>query len=172
MRTLQEYIEESLLDDLDDLEKISDKFTNDKSSISGYYDVNYIRTVNANYLNKYLDKKAIKQLGIEINQDPHYRVNNSSGTALKSPVAEYINMLVGYIMKLPIYDELKYAMKEKQTIEDSYYKHVNVNEYMPELYKKLSKLFTKDFQIRLHRDDHMMIDFLSYTHIEITLRKK
>ena len=42
MRILQEYIEESLLDDLDDLEKGSDEIVKYNNCIGTYYKVKYL----------------------------------------------------------------------------------------------------------------------------------
>jgi hypothetical protein len=176
MKNLQEYIEESLLDDIDDLETNSDKIVKSHVSLYGHYDLHYIKMVSAPKLNKCIDKKAINKLDAELNLDKHYRVNSSVGTASKLPVAKYISMLADYIMKLHIYDEFKMALKEKQKEKqadsDSYYEYTDVSKYMPELFKKLSQIFVEDFQILLWREDHMMIHFSSDTHFVITLLKR
>ena len=54
MKNLQEYIEESLLDDIDDLETDSDKIVKNHVSLYGHYDLNYIKVVGAAKLNKYI----------------------------------------------------------------------------------------------------------------------
>jgi hypothetical protein len=172
MTSLQEYIEESLLDDIDDLENDSDKIVKSHVSLYGHYDLNYIKAVSAPKLNKYIDKKTIKKLDAELNLDKHYRINSSVGTASKHPVTKYISMIVDYIMKLHIYDEFKVALKEKRADSDSYYEYTDINKYMPELFKKLSQIFIEDFQILLWREDHMRIHFSSDTYIEITLHKR
>lgn len=172
MKDLQEYIEESLLDDIDDLEANSDKIVKSHASLYGHYDLNYIKAVSAPNLNKYIDKKTIKKLDAELNLDKHYRINSSVGAASKHPVTKYISMIVDYIMKLYVYDEFKVALKEKRADSDSYYEYTDINKYMPELFKKLSQIFIEDFQILLWREDHMRIHFLSDAYIEITLKKK
>ena len=172
MKNLQEYIEESLLDDIDDLETNSDKIVKSHVSLYGHYDLHYIKAVSTQKLNKCIDKKNINKLDAELNLDKHYRVNSSIGTASKHPVAKYISMLADYIMKLHIYDEFKVVLKEKQTDSDSYYEYLDINKYMPELFKKLSQIFIEDFQILLWREDHMRIQFSSDTYIEITLHKR
>ena len=172
MKSLEQYIEESLLDDIDDLETDSDKIVKSHVNLSSYYDLNYIKAVGAPKLNKYMDKKAIKKLNAELNLDKHYRVNSSMGTASKHPATKYISMLADYIMKLHIYDEFKVALKEKQADSDSYYEYTDINKYMPELFEKLSQIFIEDFQILLWREDHMRIHFLSDVYFEITLHKR
>ena len=176
MKSLEQYIEESLLDDIDDLETNSDKIVKSHVSLYGHYDLNYIKAVSAPKLNKYIDKKTVKKLDAELNLDKHYRINSSVGTASKHPVTKYISMIVDYIMKLYIYDEFKVALKEKQTEYDtdydSYYEYTNINKCMPELFKKLSQIFIEDFQILLWREDHMRKHFSSDTYIEITLHKR
>ena len=127
--------------------------------------------VGAQKLNKYIDKKAIKKLDTELNLDKYYRVNSSTGTVSKNPVTKYISMIVDYIMKLYVYDEFKVALKEKQTDSNSYYKYIDVNKCMPELFKKLSQIFIEDFQILLWREDHMRIHFSDDAYFEITLHK-
>ena len=172
MKSLEQYIEESLLDDIDDLETNSDKNVKNYVSLYGHYDLNYIKAVGAQKLNKYIDKKTIKKLDTELNLDKYYRVNSGMGTASKHPISKYISMLADYIMKLHIYDEFKVALKEKQIDSDSYYEYIDVNKYMPELFKKLSQIFIEDFQILLWREDHMRIHFSGDAYFEITLHKR
>ena len=62
MKNLQEYIEESLLDDIDDLEKDSDDMVKWKTSIGGEYYVRYVMVFNIGSTLKELDKQKIKKL--------------------------------------------------------------------------------------------------------------
>ena len=61
MKTLEHYIEESLLDDIDDLEKDSDDMVNWKTSICGEYYVRYVMVFNIGSTLKELDKQKIKK---------------------------------------------------------------------------------------------------------------
>ena len=69
MKTLEQYIEESLLDNIDDLEQKSDDIVKTTTKLIGHYNVDGIYISGVTYLNKYLDKKAIKNLGIEAKQN-------------------------------------------------------------------------------------------------------
>ena len=76
MKSLEQYIEESLLDDIDDLENTSDEIVKDYNTLYGHYDLNYIKAVSAPKLNKYIDKKAIKKLDAELFGNVHFILVN------------------------------------------------------------------------------------------------
>jgi hypothetical protein len=114
MKTLIEYIEESLLDDIDDLEKDSDDMVKWKTSIGGEYYVRYVMVFNIGSTLKELDKQKIKKLTYKYNDDG-YKIYTQAGKVAKNPNIKYIDTLVRCIMDLENCDsdvELKSRIEE------------------------------------------------------------
>lgn len=172
MKSLEQYIEESLLDDIDDLEQKSDDIVKTATKLIGHYNVDGIYISGVTYLNKYLDKKAIKNLGIEAK--PNIFKVYRGGKRDNSPLSSYISMLVEYIMYNTDIKEFKNAINYAKSKKDYQYIYVNVNEYMPGLYQALSKLLLYDgFAIDIWQDKNMKINFYGGgNRIEIELEKK
>ena len=123
MKNLQEYIlndmksfktslGESLLDDLDDLEKESDHIVDDKFTLFANYITKYIMIYNLGDVSKNIDKKEIKK--IVPKHDYMIPIYNQKGVIAKSPVTTYVGLLVRGIMDLRIYnkDEMKEIIEE------------------------------------------------------------
>ena len=99
MKDLIEYIEESLLDDIDDLEKASDDMVKWKTSVGGEYYVRYVMVFNLGSTLKELDKQKIKKLTYKYDGDG-YKIYTQAGNVAKNPNIKYIDTLVCCIMDL------------------------------------------------------------------------
>ena len=171
MKTLEQYIEESLLDDIGDLEQKSDDIVKISSKLIGHYNVGGIYISGVTHLNKYLDKNAIKKLGIKAKLDIFKVYRN--GRKDNSPLSSYISMLGEYIMYNTDIKEFENAINYAKTKKDYQYIYVNVNEYMPGLYRALSKLLLYDgFTIDIWQDKNIKINFERGNKIEIELEEK
>lgn len=111
MRTLYE----SLLDDLDDLEKESDHIVGNKFTLFANYIVKYIMVYGLGDVSKDIDKKEIKK--IVPKHDYMIPIYNQKGVIAKSPVTTYVGLLVRGIMDLRVYnkdnkDEMKEIIEE------------------------------------------------------------
>ena len=102
MKSLEQYIEESLLDDIDDLEKDADDIVDKKSSFGGEYYVNYVMVYNLGSTLKELDKTTLKKLTPKYKDE--YKIYNQKGDVAKNPNTKYIDTLVRCIMDLENYD--------------------------------------------------------------------
>lgn len=171
MKDLVKYLNESLLDDLDELEKKSDEIIKNYNKLIGHYEVTGTYISGVTYLNKYLDKNAIKKLGIKAKPDIFkvYRSSKRDNSSLSS----CISVLVEYIMYNLDIEEFNNALNHNKSHQHYQYQYFNVGEYMPKMYKKLSQLFcNQDFAIDLWQDKNLKINFWGGNRIEIELEKK
>ena len=169
---------ESLLDDLDELEKEADTIVNLQNKLAGHYTIKNITVSSIAKFSKILNKKEVNKLGIPFNNSDNYIIYNTLHRAISNPVTKYVNMLVGYIMTNTDIDEFKYAMSKKNADPDSKYKYTILNDWMPDLYKKLSVLFKDKVNMEMIRNDHFRLAFyepnslFEYTSVEINFEKK
>lgn len=170
MKSLEQYIEESLLDDIDDLEQKSDDIVKISTKLIGHYNTTGTYISAPGYLNKYLDKNAIKKLGIKANQDT-FKVY-SNGKRINSPLSSYISRLTEYIMYNLDIEEFKAALAQAKTDKHYRYKYINVSEYMQKTRDMLSQLFQVQFTIDILQDKILKINFGAWVEIEIELEKK
>lgn len=103
MKSLEQYIEESLLDDFDDLEKETDDVIDRKSSFGGEYFVKYVTVYNLGDTLKELDKTKLKKLTPKYKDK--YTIYTQMGKVAKNPNIKYIDTLVRCIMDLENYDD-------------------------------------------------------------------
>lgn len=167
MKTLYE----SLLDDIDDLEKKSDETIRIYNKLIGHYNTTGIYISGITYLNKYLDKNAIKKLGINAKLDSFKVYRN--GKKDNSPLGSCISMLVEYIMYNLDIEEFNNTINHNKSHPHYQYQYMSAKDYMPKLYNKLSQLFhNQDFTIELWQDKNLKINFWGGNKIEIELEKK
>ena len=110
MKTLNEYINESLLDDFDDLEKKSDEHVSTTRALMGHYDLRCVYVYGVKYFNNFLNKKEIKKL----NQNYNKTVNiyaGGGGNIIKHPISKYVEILIKYIMSIEIYHEFNHLVE-------------------------------------------------------------
>ena len=98
MKNLQEYIEESLLDDIDDLEKDTDSAVHDKFTLASNHYIRYVMVYGMKNVLANIDKNQIKKLSPKyVDKFPIY---NQTGAIAKNLNIKYIDTLVRYIMEL------------------------------------------------------------------------
>ena len=98
MTSLQEYIEESLLDDIDDLEKDSDSVVHDKFTLASNHYIRYVMVYGIKNVLANIDKSQIKKLSPKYTDKFH--IYNQKGSIAKNLNIKYIDTLVRYIMEL------------------------------------------------------------------------
>ena len=98
MKDLQEYIEESLLDDIDDLEKDSDSVVHDKFTLASNHYIRYVMVYGIKNVLANIDKSQIKKLSPKYTDKFH--IYNQKGSIAKNLNIKYIDTLVRYIMEL------------------------------------------------------------------------
>ena len=98
MKDLQEYIEESLLDDIDDLEKDSDSAVHDKFTLASNHYIRYVMVYGIKNVLANISKNQIKKLSPKYTDKFH--IYNQTGSIAKNPNIKYIDTLVRYIMEL------------------------------------------------------------------------
>ena len=171
MKDLVKYLNESLLDDLDELEKKSDEIIKNYNKLIGHYEVTGTYISGVTYLNKYLDKNAIKKLGIKAKPDI-FKVYRS-GKRDNSSLSHCISMLVEYIMYNLDIEEFNNALNHNKSHQHYQYQYITINDYIPKMYTKLVKLFQKqDCAISLWQDKNLRINFWGGNYIAIELEKK
>lgn len=102
MKSLHEYIEESLLDDIDDLEKDSDSVVHNKFTLASNHYIRYVMVYGINNVLANIDKNQIKKLSPKYTDKFH--IYNQTGSIAKNPNIKYIDTLVRYIMELESVD--------------------------------------------------------------------
>lgn len=98
MKNLTEYIEESLLDDIDNLEKDSDSAVHDKFTLASNHYIRYVMVYGIKNVLANIDKNQIKKLSPKYADK--FPIYNQKGSIAKNLNIKYIDTLVRYIMEL------------------------------------------------------------------------
>ena len=147
MKELQEYIEESLLDDFDDLEKEADDYVGIKTSFGGEYRVVYVMVYNLSNVLKEIDKQKLKKMTPKYKGE--YKIYTQSGKVAKTPNTKYIDTLVRCIMDL-------------ENIDDEF--EDNLDDFLGSILKGSHVIKVSDTQIRIHLTNY-------FDEIAITIKK-
>lgn len=179
--SLKEYIQESLLDDYDDLERKSDKHVSITQTLMGHYNLRNVYVYGVSYFDKVLNKKEIKKLSHNYNNIIKIYAGGSN-KILKNSLSKYIEILIGYIMSIDIYEEFKHLVecyeKEKKESQKNYHTStftgLKLQKEAPIMYEKLSHLFTEFSKIRILIEDDCSIKIAGerFDHINIMMIKK
>lgn len=105
MKDLDIYIKESLLDDIDDLEQVSDKNIDNHFAISNIYDITYVKVLGTNRIMPVIDKKAIKKLNPKYVHE--FELLGPNGGKLQKSVSSYIGTLARSIMDINYDDPIQ-----------------------------------------------------------------
>ena len=171
--------ETSLLDNYDDLEKNSDKHVSITQTLMGHYNLRNVYVYGVSYFDKVLNKKEIKKLSHNYNNIIKIYAGGSN-KILKNSLSKYIEILIGYIMSIDIYEEFKHLVEcyEKKESQKNYHTStftgLKLQKEAPIMYEKLSHLFTEFSKIRILIEDDYSIKIAGerFDHINIMMIKK
>lgn len=124
MKNLNEYIEESLLDDEDDLLDASDEAVEIYNSLESKFYLRHIIVWNVTKIAKFLNKQYIKKLNPP-NTNELAIYNGHTGSALKTPIRPYIDKIVLSMFRLPILQQFLQLVSKSGEVHTSNIEELN-----------------------------------------------